>query len=139
MSRSVEQRPIAKPPRLRIHGVSPDPAFRIETSRREVRHLLLTGGLGLLLLLALFYYSGVDKIAKSVVAIGWGLGVVILLRFAKVAGGARAWSYLFPMAARIYPSILFGLRLVREGINTLLPSPKSAANSSGRASRRTTA
>jgi putative membrane protein len=86
-----------------------------------VRHLLLTGALGLLLLLALFYYSGVDEIAKSVVAIGWGLGVVILLRFAKAAGAARAWSYLFPMAARLYPSIVFGLRLVREGINTLLP------------------
>jgi len=62
-----------------------------------------------LLLLALFYFSGVDEIAKSVVAIGWGLGVVILLRFAKVAGAARAWSYLFPMAVRIYPSIVFGL------------------------------
>ena len=37
-----------------------------------MRHLLLTGGLGLDSL-ALFYYSGVDEIAKSVVAIGWGL------------------------------------------------------------------
>jgi len=30
MSRSVEQRPIAKPPRLRIHGVSPDPPDRTD-------------------------------------------------------------------------------------------------------------
>ena len=86
-----------------------------------MRHLLLTGGLGLLLLLALFYYSGVDAIAKAVAAIGWGLGVVIALRFAKVAGAGRAWSYLFPAGKPMRASIVFGLRLVREGINTLLP------------------
>lgn len=86
-----------------------------------MRHILLTGAIGFLLLLGLFYYSGVDQIAKSFSAIGWGVGVVVLLRFAKVAGAGWAWSYLFPATARISASIVFGLRLVREGINTLLP------------------
>jgi putative membrane protein len=115
--------PIAKPRGLRIKtGLQPPiPRSRIETSRSDVRHLLLTGGLGLLLLLGLFYFSGVDEIAKSLVAIGWGLGVVILLRFTKVVGAACAWSYLFPKGTRIHPTVVYGLRLVREGINTLLP------------------
>jgi putative membrane protein len=86
-----------------------------------MRHIVLTGALGLLLLLGLFYYSGVDQIAKSFAAIGWGLAIVIGLRFAKVAGAGQAWSYLFPRTARMPFARLFGLRLVREGINTLLP------------------
>ena len=86
-----------------------------------MRHFLLTGALGLLLLIGLFYYSGVDQIAQSFAAIGWGLGVVVLLRFAKVAGAAWAWAFLFPATKRLAPGIVYGLRLIREGINTLLP------------------
>lgn len=86
-----------------------------------MRHFLLTGAFGLALLIALFYYSGADQIAQSFSAIGWGLVIVILLRFAKVAGAAWAWSCLFPAAKRISPAIVYGLRLVREGVNTLLP------------------
>jgi putative membrane protein len=86
-----------------------------------MRQFLMTGALGLLLLVGLFYYSGLDEIAKSFAAIGWGLALVVVLRFLKVAGAARAWSCLFPKTAPTVPSVVFGLRLVREGINTLLP------------------
>ena len=86
-----------------------------------MRHLLLTGGLGLCLLLGLLYFYGVDDIARLVATIGWGLVFIVGLRFAKVAGAARAWSYLFPRGAHVPAPILYGLRLVREGVNTLLP------------------
>jgi putative membrane protein len=86
-----------------------------------MRHLLLTGGLGLALLLGLLCFYGVDDIARLVAAIGWGLALIVGLRFAKVAGAAEAWSYLFPRGARMPLGMLYGLRLVREGVNTLLP------------------
>jgi putative membrane protein len=86
-----------------------------------MRHLLLTGGLGLALLLGLLYFYGFDDVARLVAAIGWGLAAIVGLRFAKVAGAAEAWSYLFPRGARMTPATLYGLRLVREGVNTLLP------------------
>ena len=86
-----------------------------------MRHLMLTGGLGLALLLGLLYVYGFDDIARLVAAIGWGLAIIVGLRFAKVAGAAQAWSYLFPRGARMPKATLYGLRLVREGVNTLLP------------------
>lgn len=86
-----------------------------------MRHLLLTGALGLSLLLGLLYFYGAGDVARLVSAIGWGLALVVLLRFAKVAGAALAWACLFPRGAKIAASIVYGLRLIREGINTLLP------------------
>jgi putative membrane protein len=86
-----------------------------------MRHLMLTGGLGLALLLGLLYFYGIDDIARLLAAMGWGLAVIVGLRFAKVAGAAQAWSYLLPRRAHVPPPTLYGLRLVREGVNTLLP------------------
>ena len=86
-----------------------------------MRYLLLTGCLGLILVLGLMYHYGFDDILMAVRATGWGVGLVILLRFVQVGGVAIAWSMLFPPLPRISGFVYGRLRLVREGINTLLP------------------
>lgn len=86
-----------------------------------MRYLFLTGGLGLALLVGLLYHYGIDDIAAAFSAAGWGVALLVVMRFAQIGGAAIAWSYLFPRTSRIGFAAYSGLRLVREGVNTLLP------------------
>ena len=86
-----------------------------------MRHFLLTGALGLLLLIVLFYYSGVQQIAEFFRGDRLGARRRHPAAVRQGRGAAWAWACLFPAAARVAPVIVYGLRLVREGINTLLP------------------
>ena len=86
-----------------------------------MRYLFLTGALGLALLLGLFYHYGIDDIIAAFSAAGWGVALLVIMRLGQVSGAAIAWSYLFPPSSRIVWSVYTNLRLVREGVNTLLP------------------
>jgi putative membrane protein len=88
----------------------------------KLRYFFLgMGGLGFVLLVGLIAYYGFEDVGRAVAATGWGLGLVVLTRAAEMIGAAKAWSFLFPSHVRISGLINVGLRLVREGINTLLP------------------
>jgi putative membrane protein len=79
------------------------------------------GGLGFILLMGLIAYYGFEDVGRAVAATGWGLSLVVLMRAAEMVGAAKAWAFLFPSHVRISGLMNVGLRLVREGINTLLP------------------
>jgi putative membrane protein len=86
-----------------------------------MRYLLLTGGLGLILLIGLIFYVGFGDIARAVATIGSGLSLIVILRFVQISGAGTAWAALFPPESHLSPVVYVGLRLVREGVNTLLP------------------
>jgi putative membrane protein len=86
-----------------------------------MRFLLLTGGLGLILLIGLIFYVGFGDIARAVATIGWGLALIAILRLLQISGAGKAWSLLFPKESLQSIPVYVGLRLVREGVNTLLP------------------
>lgn len=86
-----------------------------------MRYLFLTGGLGLALLFGLLYHYGIEDIAAAFAAAGWGVALLVVMRFGQVGGAAIGWSILFPRSSRVTAGQTFGLRLVREGVNTLLP------------------
>ena len=87
-----------------------------------MRFFALTALIGLLVLVGLLYFYGIADIAASVAQIGWGLGLIVLARLAQVAGAALAWTQLFFPPARFSFAACLRLRLVREGINNLLPT-----------------
>jgi putative membrane protein len=82
---------------------------------------LFLGTLGFALLVRLLAYYGFADVGQAVAATGWGLGLVVLARAVEIIGAAKAWSFLFPSEVRISRFMTVSLRLVREGINTLLP------------------
>ena len=87
-----------------------------------MRLLLITGAAGLLALLGLLYYFGASDIALAVREIGWGVGLIILLRLLQMAGAGAGWRLLSPQSAGPGYQTFFRLRMVREGLNTLLPT-----------------
>ena len=86
-----------------------------------MKYLFLTGGLGLLLLLGLMYHYGFSDVAEAVAATGWGLLILIGIRALQIVGVGIAWSFLFPRHPHLPSFTAIRLRLVREGVNTLLP------------------
>ncbi len=92
-----------------------------EPERSSMRYFILTGGLGFLLLLGLVYHYGFQDITKAVAATGWGLGLLVIVRFIQIASTGIAWKFLFPTPPSLPYLLAIRLRLVREGINTLLP------------------
>ncbi len=86
-----------------------------------MRHFLLTGALGLLLLIVLFYYSGVDRSLNFSrrSAGGWASSSCCGSPRSRAPHGRGRACFRPRRALRRRSS--YGLRLVREGINTLLP------------------
>lgn len=87
-----------------------------------MRLLLIAGAAGLLLLLGLLYYYGAADIAAAVSQIGWGLALIVLIRLVQMAGAGAGWRLLSPGRGGASLATFIRLRLVREGINTLLPT-----------------
>src|SRR5215212_2254523 len=74
--------------------------------------------LGACLTTALVASSGVREAAASV---GWGVLLVMLARAFAVAMAGVGWASLFPAPLRPPVRVCMLLRVVREGVNTLLP------------------
>ena len=64
------------------------------------RLLIVTAGLGLVLAIAITADQGFGAVAQAFAKVGFGLGVVIMLRAVQLAGAGLAWWIVFPSAAR---------------------------------------
>ncbi|MDQ0470567.1 flippase-like domain-containing protein [Labrys wisconsinensis] len=80
-------------------------------------HLAAFSGVVLLVALALYY--GLDGVTQAFAEVGWGIALVVIVRFGQVAFSGVAWQavLLAPTAWWVCPL----LRWVREAINVLLP------------------
>ena len=99
-------------------------AQRPEAVRRigAVKHLLIvTAGLGLVLTVAIIAYQGFGAVTQAFAAVGFGIGAVIALRAAQIAGAGLGWWVIFPPGARSPLHVCLWVRFIREAINNLLP------------------
>ena len=79
--------------------------------------LLFGGGL----FTALIVWYGAADILAGVVAIGWGILLVSLFRFAILVFDMLSWHVLLPREKRVPVRQLFWIRWVADSVNTLLP------------------
>ena len=77
--------------------------------------------LGACLTTALVASSGVREVAEAAASVGWGVLLVMLARAFAVAMAGVGWALLFPAPLRPPVRVCMLLRVVREGVNTLLP------------------
>jgi putative membrane protein len=85
------------------------------------RWLIVAAALGLVLAVAIIAYQGVGAVARAFTAVGFGLGLVIMIRAAELSGAGLAWWIMFPSAARCPLYACVWVRFIREAINALLP------------------
>jgi hypothetical protein len=85
------------------------------------RLTLLALILGVGLATALVASSGAEEVADAAAGVGWGVLLVVLARAVAVALAGVGWALLFPVALRPPTWACVLLRVVREGVNTLLP------------------
>jgi putative membrane protein len=85
------------------------------------RLTLLALILGVGLATALVASSGAQEVADAAAGVGWGVLLVVLARAVAVALAGVGWALLFPAALRPPTWACVLLRVVREGVNTLLP------------------
>jgi putative membrane protein len=79
--------------------------------------LILGGGL----FTTLIVWYGAADILAGVVAIGWGILLVSLYRFAILLFDMLSWHALIPRDNRVSTGQLFWIRWVADSVNTLLP------------------
>src|SRR5262249_22695775 len=77
--------------------------------------------MGLVALIAITAWPGVDAVGHAVASVGWGILFVVMVRAVPVSVAGMGWWLLFPPKARPQPSTCISLRFVREATNTLLP------------------
>jgi putative membrane protein len=85
------------------------------------RLVIVSAGLGLVLVIAIIAYQGFGAVAQAFAAVGFGLVVVVIVRAVEVTGAGLGWWIVFPSAARVPPHICVWVRFIREAINQLLP------------------
>ena len=85
------------------------------------RLTILAGVAGLTLFGVIVAMSGAGDIANAVASAGWATLLVVLARAVAIAVSGFAWSVLFPPGRGLRPQVAMLLRMVREGINQLLP------------------
>src|SRR5215475_10755018 len=86
------------------------------------RLLVIAGGLGLVLAVAIIAYEGFGAVSQAFAAAGFGLLVVIILRGIQLAGAGLGWWIVFPPKAGRCPlHVCLWVRFIREAINNLLP------------------
>ena len=86
------------------------------------RLLVIAGGLGLVLAVAIIAYEGFGAVSQAFAAVGFGLLVVIILRGIQLAGAGLGWWIVFPPKAGRCPlHVCLWVRFIREAINNLLP------------------
>jgi putative membrane protein len=71
--------------------------------------------------IALVSLNGIGQIAAKVGTIGWGFGLLILLRLAALGLAGLGWAAASTPVGPVRIPVFLGLRLVREGVNCLLP------------------
>src|SRR5215213_3039842 len=87
--------------------------------------------LGVGLTTALVAASGAREVAEAAASVGWGVLLVVLARAFAVALAGVGWALLFPASLRPPVRICMLLRVVREGVNTLLPLTQLSRESIG--------
>jgi putative membrane protein len=85
------------------------------------RWLIVAAGLGLVLAVAIIAYQGFGAVAQAFSAVGFGLGVVVMIRAVELSGAGLGWWIVFPAAARCPLYACVWVRFIREAINALLP------------------
>jgi putative membrane protein len=85
------------------------------------RWLILAAGFGLVLAVAIIAYQGFGAVAAAFAAVGFGLGIVVMIRAVELAGAGLGWWIIFPAAARCPLHACLRVRFIREAINALLP------------------
>jgi putative membrane protein len=71
---------------------------------------------------ALLVYEGFSEILGGIVAIGWGLALIVAIRLAALTVAGLAWKAALGPDGRGRALLLIRLRIVREAINALLPA-----------------
>ncbi|MBV8522403.1 MAG: flippase-like domain-containing protein [Acetobacteraceae bacterium] len=82
---------------------------------------VVSGLLGFAGMAALLAQHGVPAIFGLISSIGWGLGVIVLVRVFTLVAAGLGWAWLVIPFARVERAVFPLLRWVRESINVLLP------------------
>ena len=77
--------------------------------------------LGLAVMIALIVAHGAGAIGQALATAGWGILLVIALHLPQVAASALGWRATVVAPRAPSAPVMFGLRLIREAINALLP------------------
>jgi putative membrane protein len=76
---------------------------------------------GLAIIAALVLANGAGGIVTGVTSAGWGIVAVIAMHLPQVFCSGMAWRAMVPSFKRPTRRSFFRLRLIREGVNALLP------------------
>ena len=77
--------------------------------------------MGLLALIAITAWSGLNGVGHAVANVGWGILFVVMVRVVTVSVAGTGWWLLFPLKTRPRLQTCIALRFVREATNVLLP------------------
>lgn len=77
--------------------------------------------MGLLALIAIATWSGLNAVGHAVANVGWGILLVVMVRGVTVSVAGTGWWLLFPPPTRPQLQTCIALRFVREATNVLLP------------------
>lgn len=83
--------------------------------------LILAAGFGFILAVAIIAYQGFGAVAQAFAAVGFGAGLVVVIRAVELAGAGLGWWIVFPAAVRCPLHACVWVRFIREAINALLP------------------
>jgi putative membrane protein len=83
--------------------------------------LILAAALGLVLAVAIIAYQGFGAVAQAFAAVGFGVGLIVVIRAAELAGAGLGWWIVFPPDVRCPLHACVWVRFIREAINALLP------------------
>ena len=92
-------------------------------SRPRLRLLLQLGLVaGLVAIVVMVLWSGAGAVLAAIVKAGWGIALIVLVRLLAVSVAGLGWWCLLPQDAIRPAALMVGLRLMREGLNCLLPA-----------------
>lgn len=83
--------------------------------------VILSTLVGLAIVVTLVMMSGPREIGLAILAAGWGIVAVIALHIPQMICSGQAWRSVVLSPVRPSPAAFLGLRLIREGVNALLP------------------
>ncbi|MEI9986863.1 MAG: flippase-like domain-containing protein [Aliidongia sp.] len=82
---------------------------------------ILSSLVGLAALITLVVMNGATQIEQGIAAAGWSIAFVVILHLPQVAFSSLGWRAVVSSARLPSRSVFFGLRLIREAVNGLLP------------------
>ena len=77
--------------------------------------------MGLVALIAITAWSGLNAVGHAVADVGWGILFVVTVRVVTVSLAGTGWWLLFPLKMRPQLQTCIALRFIREATNVLLP------------------